>query len=88
MRSAKFSNSLVGYSQSRQYRIKLEEQTNTYKKMRLANVRFQGGVTSFLEVQYNEQQYFCRPWVRRTRGTPNCKTTLALYQAFGGGWQP
>jgi outer membrane protein, multidrug efflux system len=47
------SNSLVGYSQSRQYRMKIEEQTHTYKQMAdLANVRFQGGVTSFLEVQY------------------------------------
>ena len=55
------SNSLVGYNQSRQYRMKIEEQTNTYKQMAdLANVRFQGGVTSFLEVQYYEQQYFLR----------------------------
>ena len=39
--------------------MKIEEQTRTYKEMaRLANVRFQGGVTSFLEVQYYEQQYF------------------------------
>ncbi len=53
------ANSLVGYSQSRLYRMKIDEQTRTYAEMaRLANVRFQGGVTSFLEVQYYEQQYF------------------------------
>src|ERR1035438_9824472 len=47
------SNSLVGYSQSRLYRVKIQQQTATYKQMAdLANVRFQGGVTSFLEVQY------------------------------------
>src|SRR5271166_299697 len=52
------SNSLVGYSQSRLYRMKLEEQTHTYKQMAdLAEVRFKGGVTSFLEVQNYVQLY-------------------------------
>ncbi len=40
-------------------RIKIEEQTKSYSEAaHLSNVRYQGGVTSFLEVQYNEQQYF------------------------------
>ncbi len=53
------ANSLVGYNQSRLYRMKIEEETKTYRDTAvLANVRFRGGVTSFLEVQYYEQQYF------------------------------
>ena len=53
------SNGLVGYTQARQYRMKIEEQTKSYSDAaHLSNVRYQGGVTSFLEVQYNEQQYF------------------------------
>src|SRR5262249_13735950 len=50
------SNSLVGYAQGRQFRMKLQEQTDTYRlAVDLANVRFQGGVTSFLEVWLTEQ---------------------------------
>ena len=39
------------YSQARLYRMNLQEQTTIYKATsRLANVRFLGGATSFLEV--------------------------------------
>ena len=56
---ADVSNSLVGYRQARLYRVKLQEQTATYKETsRLANVRFTGGATSFLEVLTTQQQYF------------------------------
>lgn len=83
------SNSLVGYSQSRQYRMKLEEQTHTYKKMAdLANVRFQGGVTSFLEVQYYEQQYFLSVLNLEQAWYVELQNYVQLYQALGGGWEP
>jgi hypothetical protein len=39
--------------------MKIEEQTNTYQDAaRLVNVRFNEGVTSFLEVLITQQQYF------------------------------
>jgi multidrug efflux system outer membrane protein len=83
------SNSLVGYDQSRQYRMKIEEQTHTYKQMAdLANVRFQGGVTSFLEVQYYEQQYFLSALSLSQAWFTELQNYAALYQALGGGWQP
>jgi multidrug efflux system outer membrane protein len=83
------SNSLVGYGQSRQYRMKLEEQTKTYKQMAdLANVRFKGGVTSFLEVQYYEQQYFVSALSLEQAWYTELQNYVQLYQALGGGWQP
>src|SRR5271157_1835736 len=83
------SNSLVGYNQSRQYRMKIQEQTNTYRLMaNLANVRFQGGVTSFLEVQYYEQQYFMSALNLSQAWFTELQYYAALYQALGGGWQP
>ncbi len=83
------SNSLVGYSQSRQYRIKLEEQTKTYKDMAdLANVRFQGGVTSFLEVQYYQEQYFIAALNLTQAWYTELQNYVQLYQALGGGWEP
>ncbi len=82
------SNALVGYNQSRQYRIKIQQQTATYKQMAdLANVRFQGGVTSFLEVQYYEQQYFLSALSLSQAWFTELQNYAALYQALGGGWQ-
>jgi outer membrane protein, multidrug efflux system len=83
------SNSLVGYSQTRLFRMKIEEQTKTYQEMaRLANVRFQGGVTSFLEVQYYEQQYFTSALNLSAAWYTELQNYVQLYQALGGGWQP
>ena len=83
------SNSLVGYNQSRQYRMKVQQQTDTYKQMaNLANVRFQGGVTSFLEVQYYEQQYFLSALNLSQAWFTELQNYAALYQSLGGGWQP
>jgi multidrug efflux system outer membrane protein len=82
------SDSLTGYTQARQYRIKLEEQTKTYSDAaHLANVRFQGGYTSFLEVQYNEQQYFTSQLQLSAAWYSELANYVALYQALGGGWQ-
>ena len=82
------SNSLVGYSQSRLFRMKIEEQTNTYQKMAsLANVRFRGGVTSFLEVQYYEQQYFTSALNLSQAWYTELQNYVQLYQALGGGWE-
>jgi len=82
------SNSLVGYDQSRLFRQKIEEQTHTYKQMAdLANVRFQGGVTSFLEVQYYEQQYFTSALNLEQAWYSELQNYVQLYQALGGGWE-
>jgi len=83
------SNSLVGYNQSRQFRMKVEEQTHTYKLMAdLADVRFKGGVTSFLEVQYYQQQYFLSALNMEQAWYTELQNYVQLYQALGGGWEP
>src|SRR5271157_1161920 len=82
------SNSLVGYDQSRLFRQKIEEQTHTYNQMAdLANVRFQGGVTSFLEVQYYEQQYVTSALNLEQAWYAELQNYVQLYQALGGGWE-
>jgi multidrug efflux system outer membrane protein len=83
------SNSLIGYDQSRKYRMKLEEQTATYKQSAdLANVRFQGGVTAFLEVLITEQDYFLSELNLASAWYAEMANYVQLYQALGGGWQP
>ena len=83
------SNSLIGYEQARKYRMKIQEQTDTYANLvRLSNVRYQGGYTAFLEVQYNEQQYFQSALLLSQAWYQELQYYAALYQALGGGWQP
>ena len=83
------SNSLVGYRQARQYRMKLQEQTATYgETARLANVRFTGGYTSFLEVLYTQQQYFDSELSLTQAWYTEMQNYDQLYQALGGGWEP
>jgi outer membrane protein, multidrug efflux system len=83
------SNALVGYQKSREYRIKLEEQSATYgEAARLANVRFTGGYTSFLEVLVTEQQFFTSELALGQAWQAELQYYVQLYQALGGGWQP
>jgi multidrug efflux system outer membrane protein len=85
---ADVSDSLVGYRQSRLYRIKLQEQTGTYQETaRLANVRFTGGYTSFLEVLYTEQQYFTSELSLTQAWFAEMQNYAQLYQALGGSWE-
>ncbi len=84
---ADVANSLVGYRQSRLYRVKLQEQTATYKETsRLANVRFTGGATSFLEVLTTQQQYFSSELQTTQAWYTELQNYVQLYQALGGGW--
>jgi len=83
------ANSLVGYNQARLFRMKIEEQTNTYQETaRLANVRFSGGVTSFLEVLVTQQQFFTSELSLAAAWNTEMQNYVQLYQALGGGWQP
>jgi multidrug efflux system outer membrane protein len=82
------ANSLVGYQQSRQFRIKIEEQTATYKESaHLANVRFTGGYASFLEVLTIEQQYFTSELNLMQAWFAELQNYEQLYAALGGGWE-
>jgi outer membrane protein, multidrug efflux system len=85
---ADVSNSLVGYAQSRRYRAKIQEQTNTYyDAARLANVRFIGGATSFLEVLVTQQQYFTSELALSDAWNAELQNYVQLYRALGGGWE-
>ena len=82
------SNSLVGYRQSQQFRMEIQQQTDTYKQAAdLANVRFLGGYTAFLEVLITQQQYFTSEINLTQAWLTEVQTYVQLYQALGGGWQ-
>jgi multidrug efflux system outer membrane protein len=69
--------------------MKIEQQTKTYRDTaNLANVRFNGGYASFLEVLVTEQQYFISQIALTQAWNAELANYVSLYQALGGGWQP
>ena len=82
------SDSLIGYNKSRQYRMQQQELTDVLKdQSRLSNLRYTGGVTSYLEVLDTERQYF-EAEIGLERARLNEKLyVIKLYNALGGGWK-
>lgn len=83
------SDALIGYNKSRQFRAQQEELAATLKdQARLSNLRYIGGVTSYLEVLDSERQYF-EAEIGLARAQLNeLLYIIKLYQALGGGWKP
>ena len=52
----------------------------------LANVRYEGGVTSYLEVLYNEQELFNAELGLAQARRNELLSVVQLYRALGGGW--
>lgn len=72
----------------RLHRFKLQEQTATYEEAaRLANLRFRGDYTAFLEVLVTEQQHYSSGLSLTQAWSTEIQNYVQLYQALGGGWQ-
>jgi len=82
------SDSLIGYSKGRDFRLQEQQLTDTlYDQDRLSKMRYAGGVTSYLEVLDSERQYFDAE-LNLARAKLNEITYMVkLYKALGGGWQ-
>jgi outer membrane protein, multidrug efflux system len=81
------SDSLIAYQRLRELRSQVEDLTAAYRLAAdLANTRYEGGVTSYLEVLYNEQELF-NAELRLSRTQANeLLSVIQLYRALGGGW--
>jgi outer membrane protein, multidrug efflux system len=83
------SDALIGYQKSREYRGHIETLTTTLTdQSRLADMRYRGGVSSYLEVldterdRLNAEQDFAKAQLGELL------SLVQLYKALGGGWQP
>ncbi len=82
------SDSLIAYQRTREFRAHMEERTQAHRSAaELANVRYEGGVTSYLEVLYNEQELFSSELTLAEARLNELLSVVALYRALGGGWQ-
>src|SRR6266581_1366090 len=81
-------DSLIAYKRDREFRLRLEERTQANREAAdLATTRYQGGVTSYLEVIYNEQELFSAELNLAQARLNELLSVVSLYRSLGGGWQ-
>ena len=81
------SDSLIAYQRTREFRERQEERTQANRAAtELANFRYQGGVTSYLEVLYNENELFSAELGLAQARRNELLSVVQLYRALGGGW--
>lgn len=82
------SDSLIAYQRNREFRVRQEERTEANREAAdLATTRYQGGVTSYLEVIYNEQELFAAELNLAQARLNELLSVVSLYRSLGGGWQ-
>jgi multidrug efflux system outer membrane protein len=82
------SDGLIAYQRTREFTISQTQRTQANREAtELANIRYDGGVTSYLEVLYNEQELFTAELVLAQARLNELLSVVTLYRALGGGWQ-
>ena len=82
------SDSLIAYKQQREYRVQEALYTAAaVDSVRLANLRWAGGVTSYLEVLDAETRAFSAQIALAQADLTERLALVSLYQSLGGGWQ-
>lgn len=82
------SDSLIAYQRSREFRTKEEELVKaTRSSTELAHVRYEGGVTAYLEVLFTEEDLFASELALAQAQRDELLSVVQLYRALGGGWK-
>ena len=82
------SDALIAYQRNQEFYAKQQDLTQANRDAaKLANIRYEGGVTSYLEVLYNEQQLFDAEFLLARARRDELLSVVQLYRALGGGWQ-
>jgi multidrug efflux system outer membrane protein len=82
------SDAIVGYSKSREFRTQQEALTTAAQDARrLADIRYQGGATSYLEVLDADTRLFNAEIDLANARLSELSAFVELYRALGGGWQ-
>jgi multidrug efflux system outer membrane protein len=82
------SDNLIAYQRTQEYRVAQEQNTRAHRDASTtANDRYNGGVTSYLEVLYNENELFNTELLLAQARLNELLSVVQLYRALGGGWQ-
>jgi len=81
------ADSLIGYQKAREYRVQRELFATTLRnQLRLADMRYRGGVSSYLEVLDTERQALDAELSYAQAYLAELNSVIYLYKALGGGW--
>lgn len=82
------SDALIAYQRTQEFYARQHDLTEANRgAAQLASTRYEGGVTSYLEVLYNEQQLFDAELQLAQARRDELLSVVQLYSALGGGWQ-
>ena len=82
------SDALIAYQRNQEFYAKQLNLTQANRDAtEMANFRYVGGVTSYLEVLYNEQQLFDAELLLAQARRNELLSVVQLYRALGGGWE-
>jgi multidrug efflux system outer membrane protein len=83
------SDALIEHRKRREFRVQQERLVESLRDAaRLANIRYKGGVTSYLEVLDTERQLFDAELLLAQAQRDELLGVVRLYRALGGGWTP
>jgi multidrug efflux system outer membrane protein len=82
------SDALIGYQKFREVRLRQEDTVaDLQESVRLSNMRYKGGTTTYLEVLDGQRSLFSAELtLAQARGT-EYQSLVQLYRALGGGWK-
>ncbi len=81
------ADSLIGYQKAKEYRAQREIFATTLRnQLRLANMRYEGGVSSYLEVLDTERQALDAELTYAQAYLGELNSVIQVYKALGGGW--
>ena len=82
------SDALIGYQKTREYTTSQKLLTETLRhQSQLANIRYVGGVSSYLEVLDTERQRLTAEQELAQAQRDELTALVGLYKSLGGGWQ-
>lgn len=82
------SDALIGYQKLRQVRVRQEESVaDLAESVRLSNMRYRGGTTTYLEVLDGQRSLFSAELTLAQARGSEYQSIVQLYRALGGGWQ-
>lgn len=82
------SDSLIGYEKLHQVRVRQESTVaDLQESVRLSNMRYKGGTTTFLEVLDGQRSLFAAELTLAQARGAEYQSLVQLYRSLGGGWQ-
>ena len=82
------SDALIGYQKFHQVRVRLEDTVaDLQESVRLSNMRYKGGTTTYLEVLDGQRSLFSAELTLAEARGNEYQSLVQFYRALGGGWQ-